>query len=220
MKANMILSLAAGFVLAVQAQAQHPYFPVKTGMTLVYAQKDGKGKVQSYSKQMIGNIEGTDNDMTISYVTEILDNKQRPANPPVEIAYKVRIKDNVLIFDLKSMLGKIGQGDIEMKGVALEIPSGLRPGNKLKDAEVSMQMGFIKASAVMTEGECIDVEETTTEAGTFACVKVSQMVNSSAMGIKMSGKQLTWYAPGIGAVKTEAYNKNKLQTVTELVRVE
>ncbi|GHT28186.1 hypothetical protein AGMMS49574_02000 [Bacteroidia bacterium] len=218
MRTRMYVFLVMAVMATANVKAQNPYFPVKEGLVQIYAQKDAKGKVQSYSKQTIKDVEGTGNEMTVSYTTEVLDKKRKSTNPPVELSYQVQIKDGVLRLDLKSMLGNIGQGG-EAAGVAVEIPSDLKPGQKLKDSEVKMQIGFIKASAAMTEGECVAIEEISVEAGTFACAKVSQMVNSSAMGIKTAGKQITWYAPGVGAVRTETYNKDKLQSVIELVEM-
>ena len=70
----------------------------------------------------------------------------------------------------------------------------------------------------MTEGKCLAEENITVEAGTFRCYKVSQKTNSSVMGIKTEGITLTWYAKGVGAVKTETYDKkDKLLSTQELI---
>ena len=40
------------------------------------------------------------------------------------------------------------------------------------------------------------------------------------MGMKVNGKNIFWYAKGIGTVKSESYDKNgALQSRTELIEV-
>jgi len=57
-------------------------------------------------------------------------------------------------------------------------------------------------------------------AGTFKCHKITQTATTTVMKRKTETKTISWYALGIGTVKTETYNdKNKLDNTTELVQL-
>jgi len=205
--------------------AQNVFFPTKAGTVLVYAQKNAKGNPESYSKTTINNVEGSGNNMTISYTTQILDKNKKPSNPPVEVPLKVVIKNGVMILDMKGMFAgqqKDQQIKMEITGAPMELPVNMQPGQPLKDADVTMSMDMgimkLKTTMKMTDGKCLAIEDVTTPAGTFTCHKISQTVSTSVMGKTVTSRTVSWYAPGIGAVKTETYNdKDKLQGSTELV---
>jgi len=222
---SMILTAILMIASITGASAQNVFFPTKTGAVMVYVQKDAKGKPKSYSKMTIKNVEGSGDNMTISYMTEILDNNRKSANPPSEISLKVIIKNGVVAFDMKEMFAdqlKDQQVQIEITGVPLELPNNLQPGQSLKDADVTMNMDMgvfkMKMSMQMTDGKCEAIEDVTVPAGTFTCRKISQTVSTTIMGKTIKSRSVSWYAPGIGKVKTESYgDKNTLQGSTELV---
>ena len=212
----VVMALAA-------ASAQSAFFPDKEGLVQVYANKDGKGKTTSYTRQSIRKVEGSGNSFTVSYVAETLDKNMKPLKTPVEIPYTVTVREGVMILDMKTMLGQLAEtGSNEPSGAAVEIPSNLQPGQALKDADMKLSIGFIKVEAVVTEGQCLAIEDVTVPAGTFKCHKITQTVNSKAIGIKSAAKTLTWYAPGVGVVKSETYDlkKGKLQSSQELHSME
>jgi hypothetical protein len=220
-----VIALAICFAVTTlaAASAQSAFFPNKEGLVQVYANKDGKGKTTSYTRQTIREVEGSGSSFTVSYIAETLDKNMKPLKTPVEIPYTITIRDGVMILDMKTMLGQLAEtGSNEPSGMAVEIPSDLQPGQALKDAEMKLSIGFIKVEAIVTEGQCLVIEDVTVPAGTFKCHKITQTVNSKAMGIKSAVKTLTWYAPGIGVVKSETYDlkKDKLQSSQELYSME
>ena len=78
----------------------------------------------------------------------------------------------------------------------------------------------MKISAEVTNRKVEAIENVTVKAGTFKAYKFTSDVNSSTMGINVKAKNIDWYVKGIGAVKTESYDKNgKLQSRTELVEL-
>ena len=207
------------------ASAQNAFFPTKAGTVLVYAQKNATGKPEGYSKLTIKNVEGSGNDMTISYVTELLNKDRKSSNPPAEVPLKVIIKNGVMILDMKGMFAgqmKDQQIKMEITGVPMELPGNMQPGQSLKDANMTMTMNMgimkLKTEMKMTDGKCLAIEDVTTPAGTFKCHKIAQTVSTSVMGKNVVSRTVSWYAPGIGTVKTESYSdKDKLQSSTELV---
>jgi len=205
--------------------AQDTFFPTKAGMTLVYAQKNAKGKPDSYSKLTIKDVEGSGDNMTVSYSAEILNKDQKSSNPPVEMPCKVIIKDGVMILDMNQMFAgqqKDSQMKVEVTGVPMELPGNMQPGQSLKDAEMTMSVDMVftkmKTTMKMTDGKCLAIEDVTVPAGTFKCHKITQTVSTTVFGKSAVSQTLSWYAPGIGTVKTETYNsKDQLQSSQELI---
>jgi len=211
----------------VEAYAQNTFFPTKSGMVLLYAQKSVNGKSTSYSKLTIKDVEGSGGNMTISYLAETLDKDRKSSNPPVEVPCKVIIKDGVMILDMNQMFAgqlKDSQLKMEVTGAPMELPGNMQPGQPLKDAEMTMtiDMGFtkMKTTMAMTDGKCLAIEDVTVQAGTFKCYKITQTVTTTVMGRDLVSQTLTWYAQGIGTVKSESYDdKKQLQSSQELVQV-
>jgi len=209
------------------AYAQNTFFPTKPGMVLLYEQSNAKGKSESYSKLTIKDVEGSNDNMTISYVAEVLNKDRKSANPPVEVPCKVIIKDGVMILDMNQMFSgqmKDSQLKMEVTGVPMELPSDMQPGQSLKDAEMTMSIDMVftkmKTTMKMTNGKCLAIEDVTVPAGTFKCYKITQTVSTSVMGRSAVSQTISWYAQGIGTVKTETYNdKNQLQSTQQLVEM-
>ena len=208
-------------------QAQNIFFPTKVGSVQTYATLNNKGKVEGYVRQTITDIKGGGNDMTISYLSEIIDKENKDGEAKMSIPLTIHIKDGIMYFDLNSMMPaqkdqpQMGELKMEITGAPTEIPTNLQVGQTLKDANMvmSMNMGFIKMKTEvnLTNGKCLAIEDVTVPAGTYKSHKVTQTAQATVMKIK-STTTVTWYAPGVGTVKSETYDKdNKLQSSMELV---
>jgi len=213
-------------ISTVGTSAQNAFFPAKAGMTLVSVQKNAKGNPESYSKLTITNVEGSGSNMSISYLTEVLDKNRNPSLPPIEVPCKVVIKDGVMILDMGQMFAGMQKAGIqaEITGMPMELPNSLQPGQSLKDADATMSLNMgimrMKTTIKMTGGKCLAIEDVTVPAGTFKCHKITQTVATTAMGRTSTSRTVTWYAPGVGNVKSETYDeKDKLQSSTELVEM-
>jgi hypothetical protein len=111
---------------------------------------------------------------------------------------------------------------MDIKGDAIELPVSIQPGQSLKDANITMimDMGMMKMTSEMkiTDFKCVAIEDVTVPAGSFKCHKVTQTITTTAMRQTTVSKSATWYAPGVGAVKSETYDKdNKLTNTMELI---
>jgi len=210
------------------AFAQNTFFSTKAGMVLVTAQKNAKGNIDGYTRMTIKNVEGSGNNMTISYVAEALNKNMKSAsNPPMEIPLKVIIKDGVMILDMQEMFAgqmKDQQMKMEITGVPMELPGSLQPGQSLKDAEITMSIDLVitkmTTTVKMTDGKCLAIEDVTVPAGTFTCHKITQTATTTVMKKTIKTRTVSWMAPGVGTVKTESYDdKDKLTGSTELVEV-
>ena len=221
----LVVFMAAGLF------AQNTFFTTKAGAELTYAEKDARGRVNAYSKMTIKSVQGSGRNMTISYETELLDKNRKSLNPPQVVPLTIVIKDNVMTLDMNGFFSGALSGalkdqsiKIEVSGTPVEIPGNLQVGQTIKDSEttMTMDMGIMKMDTVVkqTDGKCEAIEDVTVQAGTFKCHKISQTVTTTAMRKTQVMKVITWYAPGVGTVKTETYDtKNKLQGSSELVEV-
>ncbi len=224
---KLLLMTALATCMVVDASAQNSFFPTKAGTVQVYANKNAKGKADSYSRQTVQDVEGSGSNMSISYVLELLDKNQKPSDPPVEVPCKVTIKDDVVFMDMNQVFAgqmKDQQMKMEVTGVPMELPNNMQPGQSLKDADMTMtiDMTIMKMKTVMkmTDGKCLAIEDVTVPAGTFKCHKITQTVTTTVMKRDVTARTVSWYAPGVGTVKTETYNdKDKLQGSTELVEM-
>ena len=226
MKQVKVIVMTAFFAaMAAEMSAQNTFFPTKAGVEQVYEQKDAKGKTSGYMRMTIKEVSGSGNNMSISYEVEGLDKNRKPQFDPMP--FTVTIKDGVVILDMKQLLAsmpQIDQGTVEITGIPMELPSNMQPGTTLKDAEITMKMdlGIMKMETVikMTDGKCLAIEDVTTPAGTFKCHKVTQTSTTTMMGRNVKSRTVSWYAIGIGTVKTETYDeKDKLTSSTELVEL-
>ena len=202
------------------SESEYAFFPMKKGATQVFVSKDAKGKVTSQSRNTIKEITGDKKAFAIAYQSEILDAQGKPVDKDKAMIfnYRVVISDGIMYLDMKGMFGAMdGLDDVQISGTSVRIPSNLTVGQTLPDASVKMKIGIINCTAIITEGKCLAVENVTVEAGTFRAYKVSQKNNITTMGIRSESIALTWYVKGVGAVKTETYDKNnKLTAVQEL----
>jgi hypothetical protein len=209
------------------SQAQDIFFPTKEGTVLVYKSFDKKDKMTNQVRNTIKKVNTNGENMDITYLCESIDPKDKPIFKEDITIHK---KGDILFFDMgnfinKSMFQQNGEipADLQIKGNNMEIPSNPKPGDVLPEAsvEMSMKMGFItmKMSALITNRKVEAVEDISVKAGTFKSYKFTGDVNATAMGIKVQTNVIEWYAKGVGIVKTESYEKGKLQSYTELIEI-
>jgi len=218
------------FVIAVVmtvggVSAQNIFFSVKEGTKLLYANLNAKGNADSYSRLTIQKVEGSGNNLTISYVAQALDKNRRPnSDAPMEVPLKVTITNGVVEWDMKMFAAPGTEGFVEIEGGKIRIPSTLSPGDKLDDVlyTMTLNMGFkIRTEVALTEQSCLAIEDVTVPAGTFKCHKITQTSKATVMRKVVTTKTLSWYAPGIGTVKSESYDdKGKIQSSTVLQAIE
>ena len=226
MKRLILLFLVSFFGVAVSAQES--FFPTKTGTVLAYKSYDKKGKVTSGSRITITNVQGTPDNMSITYDIESLDAKE-------SLVFKDQItivqKGDVMYFDMSNFLNKAafqkdGQipAEVKITGNSMEIPMNAAAGTMLPDASVLMEMkvGFInmKMSANVTNRKVEGWEDVTVKAGSFNCCKFSEDVTATTLGMNIKSRTVDWYAKGVGVVKSETYDKKgELDSTRELVEL-
>jgi hypothetical protein len=216
------------FLLVNVLNAQETFFPTKTGTVLIYKTFDKKDKLLNTNKYTVKNVNTSGVNIDIIYQCESMDAKDKLL---LKEDITIHQKGDVLYMDMSNFINKSAfqnngemSADVEVKGNNMEIPLNPKPSDKMADAkvEMAMKMGFVsmKMIAELTNRKVDTIEDLTVKGGAYKCFKFSCDINSSAMGIKSSGKNISWYAKGIGTVKSESYDKNgNLQSRTELVEV-
>jgi hypothetical protein len=224
MKKFLMIALVAAFAAGLHAQTT--LFAVKKGMVLTYMNSDAQGKTSGYSVMTIKDVKGSGKNMTITYGMTALDSNRKPFKGFSEQNLTVEVKNDVIYFDMNQLIpAELKQQGVKMEvsGIPMELPSDLQAGQKLKDSTVTMTMdlGVMKMDTVlkMTDGKCLAVENVTVPAGTFNCRKITQTITiTTAMGTNAVTRTVSWYAPGVGTVKTEEYDsKDKLTSSSVLV---
>jgi len=221
-----LVIMMVSVVLAVgSASAQNIFFSAKEGTKLLYANLNAKGKADTYTRLTIRKVEGSGNNLTIHYVSQALDkNKKASDETSIEVPITITVVNGVVEWNMKSFAAPGTEAFITIEGDKLRLPSTLSPGDKLDDVTFTMtlNMGFkIRTEVALSDQKCLAIEDVTVPAGTFKCHKVSQTSVATVMRKTVTSKILTWYAPGIGTVKTESYNdKGALQNATVLEQIE
>lgn len=201
-------------------------FLFKEGSQSTMTHYNEDGKIQGSSKTLYQKLTKTPTGMTIFASTENFDKKGRSQN---KSEYSITCDKGILYYDMKSLMPQQqaeAYKDFEMtvEGVNKEMPTNLKPGSSLKDANVKftfkstsgppmpMMNMEVKISNRKVEAE----ERITTAAGTYACLVISETVEVKTMfSVKMKSK--IWYNAEAGTVKTMTFKENgKLSGYSEL----
>jgi hypothetical protein len=210
------------FVLAgiVAAQECTMYFPSEKGKEIGYTYYSKPGKAESSSKLIIAGKEVSEGTVKLDINAQTFDGK---GNPVLEFDYSVWCDGDNFYIDMKSTLGSMNLkelGEFKIESTDMEFPAKLSAGQTLKDASIIVKMEGtvpITMSTDLTNRKVEGFEKITTDAGTFDCVKISYDQFSKVSIIKTEGHTVEWYAPDVGLIRSESYNKKgKLMGINEL----
>jgi len=219
----LIAVFCYSFVAALIAQDCPMYYPDKENTQMEYKQYDKKGGLSGSSVQKITSIKKSAGSIEIAVSSESFDAKGKSLGTA---NLKARCEGGVFYVDMSNYLNQQSTDaykDMEMtvEGGNLEMPSGMKAGDALKDGDLKMSfssggMTIMNMSVSITNRKVEAVESLTTPAGTFECYKISyDIATKVGITVKMTGVE--WYAKGVGMVKSESYNKDgKLQGSTVL----
>ncbi|MDD2246655.1 MAG: hypothetical protein PHI70_04920 [Proteiniphilum sp.] len=207
---NIVLCIS--FVLS----AQKGLFP-EQGTVMTYQNFDKKGKSVGKNVYLLESIVDSGNKISVTYLISAYDEKDK-------LTFSDRITmeqvGDKMYFDMSSFVNKAAfqqDGEIPasviIEGNGMEIPVIGEASQTLPDADITItaEMGFIsmKMTTKITNRRIEAVEDMTVPAGTFSCMKILGDVSGKAMGISTSGKNIQWYAAGVGMVKSESYDKKE-----------
>jgi hypothetical protein len=203
---------------------------LKEGASYTMKSYNHKDKLASTSKSTVKSAKNTDKGVEIIMNNVITDNKGKEvSNGEVGL----RCEGNVMYLDLRSLMNSQSMAgfenmQIEVENNLMEIPVNLEAGSKLKDAHMKMTISNegMKIATMdmhitnrMVEGK----EKTTTEAGEFNTFKIkydTEVITTTLFPMKMKGSSIDYFAPEIGTIRTESYDKNgKLTGYTVLTEL-
>jgi hypothetical protein len=113
------------------------------------------------------------------------------------------------------------KAELKMSGDNLTYPKQLVPGQTLPDANSTMEMyidgmRFMNMQMKVYDRKVENNESVSTPAGTFDCIKLSQMTDVKSM-FNVKGKSVIWLAKEHGMVKTQTYTEKGKLSSTQLM---
>ena len=193
MKTNIrfLVMIAVSLLTVLGMSAQEPFFLHKEGVKLTYADKDKKGKINSYTETTATKVTGDAENGTVTYdpkslVGQIMEGMQ-----------------------------------VTVTGTPFQLPSNVKVGDTFGDYTITLNLAGIKTNTEVTGVKAVAEETLDVNGTSIDCVVIENTTVSKVIGIKQTTIQKIWYGHGIGPVKTNMYNKKgKLMTSQELVSIE
>ena len=186
------------------AAAQSPFTCTTQGAKLRYMNTDAQGKEVTTSEIEVTAVEVSGESYSVTQVTTIYLNGKRFMKP-VETKVTVRDGDVMLTMD--------GSTNVSADANAFALPKRLAVGLELPVGEAEISLNGLQVKQTTTFHKVVAREEITVPAGTFDCYVVERQYTAETMGISTKSTIKTWYARGIGTVKSETYDEeNKLRS--------
>lgn len=222
-----ILLLVSQSVFSQNSACENSYYSFQKGSKIEMTHYDKKGKPSGISKQQILDL--TEITGGIKATIEATSTDEKGKNEQ-QMTFDMECRDNSVFVDMRSMMNPAsmaGMKDLEMEisGDALVMPNELTPGLTLPDGNMEMKammngMALMNMKFSITNRKVEGMETVTTPAGTFECIKMTQETELKTI-VKMKMSTTTWFAKGVGMVKTENFDKNgKLEGSSVLTKFE
>ena len=223
MRTNLrfLVMMVVSLLMVMGTAAQEPFFLHKEGVKLIYADKDKKGKINSYSETTATKVTGDVDNCTVTYSMMVMDKKKTPIlKQPMTQTFEV--KNGTVTYDPKSLVGQVMEGmQVTVTGTLFQLPSNVKVGDTFGDYTITMNLAGIKTNTEVTDVEAVAEETLDVNGTSIDCVVIENTTVSKVIGIKQTAVQKIWYGHGIGPVKTNMYNKKgKLLTSQELISIE
>lgn len=217
----------AGYGIAGAAQ---PLVCTQKGATFERANYDSKGKLAGYTQMVVEQCDSTADGVCVKNRTFSLDSQRKPVEQkvgertlPAEQTEQIIVRPSEMVIPLGSAdLPSVEGVEASFSGDEYTIPYALEPGQALPDIHFSFTMSSdghsMSIKMTIDQRKVLARETVVTPAGTFEAFKVSERMTFKLFIIKESMKTITWYVPGIGAVREEAQRGNgKVESRSELI---
>lgn len=203
-------------VFNVSAQCDDGFFPFKQGVSFEQTAYDKKGKEQGKTMSEIVTIDGSS-----AVVKNVFYDKK--GSEVADGDYTIICEGNSIKMDFNNfipeeMLSQYGDAEVTVEGDFITVPDNLEAGQTLPDGSGTVTVKMTSAAAMnitmdmtITDRKVEKMESLTTPAGTYDTYKISQktIVKMNAMGFNKTTESLSasWFAKGVGMVKSESYNQ-------------
>ena len=152
MKTNIrfLVMIAVSLLTVLGMSAQEPFFLHKEGVKLTYADKDKKGKINSYTETTATKVTGDADNCTVTYSMMVMDNKKNPVlKQPMTQTFEV--KNGTVTYDPKSLVGQIMEGmQVTVTGTPFQLPSNVKVGDTFGDYTITLNLAGIKTNTEVT----------------------------------------------------------------------
>ncbi len=225
MKKGIVLLVA--LLATLSLLAQEPYFCTRPGTRLYYERH--KARTTKLIQTTLFEIESnqtTAEGQVVQYAVTM-------AKANGSEMYGGRATQTTLITpngELKLNFGETVKGFVrnmlsKTKVEATEswalLPADIQPGDTLADTHCTVTVAGLHAYFHLTDRRVLRRETITTPAGTFDCMVVREHKEEDAPFHHPDNWQDNYYAPGIGYVRHDKFDKNmRLQESEVLVRIE
>lgn len=213
MKKILIAALlcAPASMLAQDCQA---YFPMQEGTKFTISSYDKKDKYTGKVMHEVTSYTATDaNNVSVDVTQTSYDKKDEEVYTS---EYTMACVDGVFALDMSVFVNNDEMAayqdmETEVDATNLDMPLDPVAGQELNDGSVSVKIGgggvnMFNMTVNITNRKVEAIEDITTDAGTFTCVKISYDVETKML-IKVRGSVVEWYALDVGTVRSESYNK-------------
>ena len=225
MKRLLLFFAVASFIAPLSGQDCKAYIPQKEGTILEMKTYNKKDKLNGISTQEIVKVIETGSETVFHLRQRTTDEKGKN---PVESEMEFVCKDGIFYIDMNTMVNQEQMSayedmEMEVEVTEMEFPSNMKPGQELNDGVIKMSMVSespvpINITVSITNRKVSAIEKITTTAGTFECYKIEQDIETKTM-FSVVIQSVTWYAEGVGAVRSENYNNGKLMGYTVLSKI-
>ncbi len=199
------------------------YFPSEVGTRVGYNYYSKPGKQEGSSELLVTGRKTENGNLKLSIRASVFDTHE---DTTITFDYAVWCDGDNFFIDMKSFLGSMNLtelGEFKITSTDMELPAVMAPGQQLKNASFTLEMTGpipVTMTSDFTNRKVDALEQIITPAGTFDCIKVSYNTFSKMAFIKTEGHTVEWYAPGIGIVRSENYDKKgKIASIHELIYV-
>lgn len=214
----MVLFFLAG---TMAAQDCVLYFPSEVGTKLGYNYYSRPGKPEGTSTLLVKDVKTENGKLTLDISSTVFDTRE---DTTISFDYAVWCDGENFYIDMRSFLGSMNLtelGEFRITSTDMELPARMVPGQEMKDASFSLEMTSpipVTINFNITNRKVDALEQVTTPAGTFDCVRISYNTFSKMAFIKTEGRTVEWYAPNVGIVRAEYYDKkDKVTAIHELL---
>lgn len=224
---TFLMSLMTGSGSFHALAQNEPYALVKIGASEEFATRNAKGAVTDYQLvKVTGNGKNGDTLIVTREIT-LLDKNHKPSGKVKTITSHLKVIRGQVIDDTftELILSSIGyaiadynmtdeqkkEASMGVSGEVGRLPAVLAPCAKLPDSQ--MDISFVDGKINMHVNnygrKVLGRETITTSAGTFDCVVLEEYLSLNVLVISEKTRKKTWYAPGIGEIRTEVWNKGR-----------
>lgn len=223
MKRNILISMLI-LLGCFAARAGEPYFCMQPGRTLYYERYDAAGKkVKRTTTLDIVSVTPSGTGRRVEYGFTL-----RRVNGAVMYGGRSVLvneidADGTVRADLGASLKAIietylAKADPVSKGGAAILPPDMKPGDVLPEAHCTVEAAGLTYRIDVTERQVLRAEQITVPAGTFDCMVVREHKVERGPGHYRNTFADSWYAPGIGYVRHDTYDKNMRLDTTEVLK--